>query len=162
MTLRRVAMPAICLLVFSLCTTAAHANSWIYTFSGTNSAIGGDGLAVAFKYSAHGPITGFTPLLSSQLLSCTNCLVSAGVPAVFFQPNDVFGDSIVFNDVRNTANVFMFRFGAFVKPGTYVGLKGFNPGTLTVQAVPEPSSVILFLSGLGGIAGIARRKLQPR
>ena len=31
------------------------ADTWTYTFSGTNSAPGGDGLAVAFQYSAQAP-----------------------------------------------------------------------------------------------------------
>ncbi len=160
MILRRFLLPVICVLVFALNTTPAHADSWIYTFSGTNTAPGGNGLSVAFQYSTPGPVTGFTPLFASQLSSCTNCMVSSIVPAVFFQPGTVYGDQIQFNDVLNTASVFVFPLNTFLTPGTYNSGPAFNPGTLTVQVVPEPSSIVLLLSALGGIVGVTRRRLK--
>jgi hypothetical protein len=141
LTLRRLAFPVICLLFVAL-STAAYAQTWTYIFSGTNSAPGGDGLNVAFQYSAKTPITADTVLLSSQVISCPNCLVSDFVPAVVFQPSNVFGSSVQFNDVVNTGSVYMFPFGSFTKPGTYISTSPFNPGTLTVQVVPEPGSII--------------------
>jgi len=156
MTLHRLALSCLLVAIFS---TAAHADTWIYDFSGTNSALGGNGLSVAFQYSTQGPITTNTSLLSSQLISCTNCLVSSLVPAVVFQPSNVFGSSVQFNDLGNVANEYMFPLLAFSNPGTYISTSPFNSGTLTVQVVPEPSSIILFLSGLGIVSGIARRKL---
>jgi PEP-CTERM motif len=157
MILRRVVLPAICLLVIAL-SSAAYADTWTYTFSGTNSAPGGDGVAVAFQFSTQAPVTTNTWLLSSQLISCTNCLVSSFAAAVVFQPSNVFGSSIDFADL-NSVNAYMFPFGAFTKPGTYVSVIPFNPGTLTVQVVPEPSSVLLFLPGFAALCGVARRKL---
>jgi hypothetical protein len=139
MTLRRLAFPVICLLFVAL-GTAAKAQTWTYTFSGTNSAPGGDGLSAVFQYSTQAPITADTLLLSSQLISCTNCLVSSIVPATVFEPSNVFGSSVQFNDVENVGSVYMFPFGSFSKPGTYSSQSGFNPGTLTVQVVPEPGS----------------------
>src|SRR6266566_3298690 len=85
--LRHLALTVLCLL-FAVSSTAAHAQTWTYTFSGTNSAPGGDGLSVAFQYSTQAPIAADTLLLSSQLISCTNCLVSSIVPAVVFQPSN--------------------------------------------------------------------------
>jgi hypothetical protein len=139
LTLRRLAFPVICLLFVAL-STAAHAQTWTYTFSGTNSAPGGDGLSVAFQYSTQAPIAADTLLFSSQLISCTNCLVSAIVPAVVFQPSNVFGSSVQFNDLGNTGSEYMFPFGSFSKPGTYTSSGQFNPGTLTVQLVPDVGS----------------------
>jgi hypothetical protein len=131
----------VCLLFVAL-STAAHAQTWIYTFSGTNSAPGGDGLIVAFQYSTQAPITADTFLLSSQLISCTNCLVSDFVSAVVLQPSNVFGSSVDFGDLGNVGSVYMFPFGSFSKPGTYVSTGPFNPGRLTVQVVPEPGSIV--------------------
>jgi hypothetical protein len=160
MILRRFLLPAICVLTLAFNITPAHADTWTYTFSGTNTAPGGNGLSVAFQYSTSSAISGFTPLFASQLNSCTSCVASSvGIPAVYFQPNNVFGDQIVFDDFLNTGSAFMFPFGAFIAPGTYTSRTPFNPGTLTVQVVPEPSSIILFLSGLAGIVGVTRRRL---
>jgi len=60
----------ICLLFVAL-ITAAQAQTWTYTFSGTNFTPGGDGLSVAFQYSTQAPITADILLMSSQLISCT-------------------------------------------------------------------------------------------
>jgi hypothetical protein len=134
-TLRRSAFRVICLLFLAL-STAAHAQTWIYTFSGSNSAPGGDGLSVAFQYSTQAPITANTSLLSSQLISCTNCMVSLIYPAVWFSPSDVFGSQIEFNDLGSVGSAYMFPFGSFSTPGTYTSNSPFNPGTLTVQVIP--------------------------
>jgi len=135
-TLRRFAFPVICLLFVAI-STAARAETWLYTFSGSNSAPGGDGLSVAFQYSTQAPITANTSLLSSQLISCTNCMVSLIYPAVWFSPSDVFGSQIEFNDLRSVGSAYMFPFGSFSTPGTYTSNSPFNPGTLTVQVVPS-------------------------
>jgi PEP-CTERM motif len=148
------------LLFLVLGSNLASADSWLYTFSGTNSAQGGDGLAVSFEYSVQDPILANTSLLSTQLISCTNCLISTLVPAIVFDTNNVFGSTVQFNDSTNTANEFVFPFGAFVKPGTYFSAIPFNTGTLTVKVVPEPSSIFLFASGFWAIGCAARRKLR--
>lgn len=67
--------------------------------------------------------------------------MSSFVPAVVFQPSDVFGSSVDFGDVGDVGSVYMFPFGSFSKGGTYISTSPFNPGTLTVQAVPEPGSI---------------------
>ncbi len=66
--------------------------------------------------------------------------MSSIVPAVVFQPSNVFGSSVQFNDLENGASEYMFPFGSFSTPGTYISNGQFNPGTLIVQFVPEPGS----------------------
>jgi hypothetical protein len=64
-------------------------------------------------------------------------MVSLFVPAVVFQPSNVFGSSVQFNDLGNVGSEYMFPFGSFSTPGTYTSSNPFNPGTLTVQIVPD-------------------------
>lgn len=119
--------------VFAALSTAARADTWTYTFSGTNSAPGGDGLSVAFQYSTQAPVTTNTSLFSWQLVSCINCMMSSIVPAVVFQPSNVYGSSVDFGDLKNNGSAYMFPFGSFSTPGRYISTSPFNPGTLTVQ-----------------------------
>jgi len=155
-------LPVICLLVFSFAAPPAHANTLIYTFSGVNSAPGGDGLSVGFQYSSQGPVNGLTQLLASQLSSCTNCFVSFTIPAVEFNPGgNLFNNVLGVVDVNQVENFFMFPSGAFLTAGTYTSSSPFNSGALTVVVTPEPSSVILFLSGVTVILASSRRTRAP-
>ncbi|HWO27607.1 MAG TPA: hypothetical protein VNO32_02295, partial [Candidatus Acidoferrum sp.] len=79
-------------LVMVALVPASKADTVTYTFSGTDTAPGGDGLTVAFEYTASGFIEPNPPNLSlfaQQLDSCTNCQVSAIAPAVVFQPESL-------------------------------------------------------------------------
>jgi len=159
MNLRNSLIPAICLLVLSFTTAAAHASTFTYTFSGVNSAPGGDGVSVSFEYSSQGPVSGLTQLLGSQLISCINCLVSSSIPAVEFNPGMSLSNNVLgVVDINQVEYFFVFSSGAFLSPGTYVSSSPFNFGTLTVVVTPEPSSIILFLSGVSGILAIPRRR----
>ena len=159
MKFRNIALPAICLLVLSFHAAPAHANTFTYTFSGINSAPGGDGLLVNFQYSSQGPVSGLTQFLESQLISCSNCFVSSTIPAVEFNPGDNLANNVLgIVDINQIENFFVFPSGAFLAPGTYVSSSPFNSGILTVTVVPEPSSVILFLSGISGIVANSRRR----
>ena len=104
-----------------------------YTFSGSNTAPGGDGLPVALQYVSPSFIHSQLWLVASQLVSCTNCLNSPIVPAAVFQPADGGADQIDFSDVDNTGNLFSFPLGAFGATGTYSSAPPYNPGTLTVS-----------------------------
>ena len=162
MILRNSVILAICLFVVSFSATAAHADTFTYTFSGINSAPGGDGLSVAFEYSSQGPISGLTQVLASQLVSCTKCLVSPSIPAVEFNPgNNLFNSVLGVVDVNHIENFFVFPLGAFLSPGTYISTGPFNSGTLTVVVTPEPSSIVLFLTGVGGVLAGLRRRTNP-
>jgi hypothetical protein len=113
----------------------SSASSVVYTFSGTNSAQGGNNLRVGFRLTSPGFITTEARLYSSELDYCVNCEKSSGVPAVDFSPEAVYGSQIGFNDKRRTGSVYMFPFGAFTKPGIYYSLAPFNPGKLIVTAI---------------------------
>lgn len=159
MKFRNSVLPAICLLVLSFNAAPAQADTFTYSFSGVNSAPGGDGLSVDFQYSSQGPVSGLTQLLESQLISCSNCFISSTIPAVEFNPagnltNNVLG--VV--DIHQIENFFVFPSGAFLNPGTYVSSSPFNSGTLAVAVAPEPTSVVLFLSGISGIVVNSRRR----
>lgn len=149
----RLLVLSFCLMSVGLFAAPARADV-VYTFSGANNAPGGDSAAVGFQYIAPNFISSFTSLYQSQLNSCKNCLVSS-FPVVYFLPSNVFGDSVVFDDVNNLGSVFMFSFGAFTAPGTYYSSSPFNSGTLTVStaAVPEPRS-LLFVLISGGFMGL--------
>ena len=158
MSFRNGVLSVICLLVLSLAVTPAHADTFTYTFSGVNSAPGGDGLSVGFEFSSQGPVSGLTQILASQLISCTNCFVSSTIPAVEFNPGgNLFNNTLGVVDTNQIENFFVFPTGAFLAAGTYLSSSPFNSGTLNVVVTPEPSSVILFLSGVGGILASRRR-----
>jgi len=181
MTLRRVLNSFICLLVFALSASLAHATTWMYTFSGTNTAPGGDGLSVGFQYSSPQPITENTSLSAPQLTSCVNCQTIPGIPAVTFQLSSLFGSFIDFGDILSNGSSFRFPFGAFVNPGTYISGTLFNPGSLTLQledktsvssnaaleanarVAPEPNTIVLLFGGCACILlGIKRKSKAVR
>ena len=159
--MRSIARKAISALVicaaFTLLATVpvARADSVTYTFTGTSDAVGGDGLSLAFQYTASGfiepPLGSFLVLLASQLDSCTNCLVSSTVPAVAFSEQGFFGDQVDFNDTFSLESVFAFPLGAFGTPGTYFSESPYNTGRLVVATVvvPEPSAILLL--GIGSL-----------
>jgi len=170
MILRKRVIPAIFLLTLSLSAAAAHADTFLYTFTGVNSApVGGDGLSVGFQYlSPAGPVTTLTELLVSDLISCTNC--ASGFPVVEFNPNsgnspNPVAVSVGVVDVNLIDNLFDFSLGAFTTPGTYNAF-GLNSGTLIVQdlsvtpptVTPEPGTFVLMLSGIGCALARAGRK----
>lgn len=160
MNLRNCVLSAICLLVLAFNAKPAHADTFTYAFSGVNSAPGGDGLSVSFEYRSQGPVNGLTQILASQLISCTNCLVSSTIPAVEFNTGgNLFNNVLGVVDINQIENFFVFSNGAFLTPGTYTSSSPFNSGTLTVVVTPEPSSIILFLSGASCIlVALQRRK----
>ena len=155
--------------VFALLATgflmpAARADV-LYSFTGVNDGLGGDGLSVGFQYTSSSYLTDFpgTELSASQLTSCTNCMNSSS--AVTFVPFAIIGSSIVFDDIKNASNVYMFQLGAFGNNGTYYSGGLFNTGKLTVStvAVPEPATVgFTLLAGLGicGLIFMSRRNTE--
>lgn len=143
-------------LVAALLAPTAHADSVTYTFSGTNTAPGGDGLSVAFQYTAPGFITSETVLFSTQLSSCTDCEVSTIVPAVFLSPANGPVDTVQFNDADNNGSVYAFALGALTTDGTYDSTSPYNPGTLTVTSTPEPNLIELLGIGLIALFGLCQ------
>jgi hypothetical protein len=158
MILRSVALVALSLVAL---VPISEAGSITYKFTGTNNAVGGDGLTVAFQYTSSGfinPTPPYLSLIASQLDSCTNCVVSTFIPAVAFQlPSLTFGDQIDFADILGEGSAYAFPYGAFLAVGTYHSTSPYNSGTLVVSATPEPSSIFLFASGLLLLAIISKR-----
>src|ERR1700690_471721 len=120
------------ILLFGWASGARAAGTVSYTFSGTNA---GDGLPVAFTFTSQGFILSSTSLLSAQLNSCTNCLVSNEVPAVVFEPANGNSDAVQFDDNDNEGNSYSFPLGSLTTPGIYTSKAPYNPGTLTVSLV---------------------------
>jgi len=100
----------------------SKADGVTYTFTVSTILISDDQLSVAFTYTAPGFLLPTAPgtfisLFPSQLDSCTNCLMSSVVHAVFFSTQGpVFGDEIQFNDHLNFGSIYMFPLGAFDTP----------------------------------------------
>jgi hypothetical protein len=167
-------IPVTALVIFTVLFVLAFAplskaDGVTYTFTGVNNSHGDDQLSVAFTYTAPGflPPTApgtFISLFPSQLDSCTNCLVSSIVRAVFFSTQGpLFGDEVSFNDNLNFASAYMFPLGAFDTPGTYFSTGPFNQGTLIVGPLvgtPEPPVLILLLIGMAILGSFCTRQVQ--
>jgi hypothetical protein len=147
----------------------SKADGVTYTFTGVNNSHNDDQLSVAFTYTAPGFLLPTAPgtfisLFPSQLDSCTNCLMSSVVHAVFFSTQGlVFGEQIQFNDNLNFGSIYMFPLGAFDTPGTYYSTGPSNQGTLTVGplvSTPEPPALILLLTGMAILGSFCTRKVQ--
>lgn len=155
---RNLVFIAVCFCLIAFAAPASDA-SVVYTFSGINSGPGGDGLPVALQYTAPGFVTSLTAVFASQLDSCTNCFVSATIPAAEFRPHDTVGDAIGFVDVNQIEFFYRFPVGAFSTPGTYQTLsEASHPGTLTVS-VTRPSQLIVGTLGNHAVLwqdGVAR------
>jgi PEP-CTERM motif len=154
------------LLALGLLTATAHADNYVYTFSGNANLSSGATETIGFQYTAANPITSFSSMTESQLNYCTNCQLS-GFPVLSFLPGNILGDSIVFDDF-NGVGAYLFSAGAFGNTGTYTSGGIFDAGTLNVStsvgsviAVPEPGTVQLGLVGAAFLAffALGQRKL---
>jgi hypothetical protein len=144
------------LLVAALTISAPAYAGVIYTFVGTGQAPGQPAEALAFQLAVPEFVSasGFSLFSCAQLSSNTNCASTgtngAPISAVFFignnlsSPNSSFTDELGFRATDNIAYGFFFPTGAFTNPGIYNSVVG--TASLTVTAVPEPSSVALFFN----------------
>lgn len=140
-----------CLLAAFLIAAAAHAESVVYTFIGTDNSgevpeleafqlvvpdfidTPPDGLGVDFT--------------CDQLVSSTNC----SSPGVLFSDQSVLGafSAQLQFDAPTVGSIFEFPADAFATPGSYSSEPGeVNTGVLTVDELPEPGSIELTLAGL--------------
>ena len=89
-------------------------------------------------------------------LSCMDASFYVDAKAAGFSGIDGL-QAIVLSD-HNEAFYYYFATPAFSGPGTYASQLYFNPATLTVSAVPEPSSVYSMLCGMILLGALAIRR----
>jgi hypothetical protein len=124
--------------------------SVIYNFVGT----GLPSEPVAFQLTVpdfvNPPLDGaFVFFTCSQFDSSINCN-PLGVESFSNQSIlGAFSAQLTFDATNNTDYAFFFPTGAFGAPGVYNAETGGNenPGTLTVTQTPEPTTILLVLSG---------------
>jgi hypothetical protein len=148
----------VCLGVLCLFSMTVQAGPILYTFTGTAPGLNDTD---SFQYLSSQFITSPIDLYATQMIACGNCL---GFPnfAAILSPNNGGFDEIQFNDISGVGNGFAFAVGALSSPGVYSTVTGPSSGTLSVQAVPEPSTGSLF--GMAFIAALycAKRKREIR
>lgn len=148
---------------------AAHASSVLYTFSGTT--VG------SFPTPSHNesfrllvpdflPVETNGPVLSIQaddpgLQLCEPCAATS-VPVLHFLRGST-SDLVQFVDSDGTTRLYTFAALALSTPGTYDTLFGINinRGTITVESVPEPSTLALLLIGFGVLVIRKSSHLSP-
>jgi hypothetical protein len=152
------------LVVFTLAAASIQA-SVIYNFVGTGTAIPGPAEPVAFQLTVptfvNPPLTNppnpaiFVFFFCAQMDSSTNCNSSIAPPAlgaIDFSNQGALGAfsaQIGFQAANFASYAFFFPTGAFGTPGVYTTEATVsNPGTLTVTSIPEPSTMLLTLSGI--------------
>ncbi len=132
-TLSRFLFGVFSLLLVGLLAPIAHADSVVYTFTGTSA----DGLPVGFQLTSSASLAGTSAgFLTDQLSTCTNCPISPAAVAVTFAtfPPSGSGSSsptgglpdflpivsiLGFTDVNGVTTGYVFSSGAFGAPGTY-------------------------------------------
>jgi hypothetical protein len=90
-----------------------------------------------------------------------NCVLPPLSAVFFYSDAGADIDQIQFNDINGNGYSFNFQLGAFASPGTYVTVLGgstSNTGTLTVQETPEPSAILMVVSGIFAIGLFYRRR----
>jgi len=136
------------LLAAFLITAAAHADSVVYVFTGTDNS-GASPELEAFQLIVPDfidpPLNGSgVDFTCNQLDSSTNCIS----PGVIFSDQTVLGafSAQLQFDAPIVGSIFDFPAGAFTTPGSYISeTGGTNAGMLTVQDSPEPGSLALTL-----------------
>jgi hypothetical protein len=140
-----------CLVAAFLMTVAAHADSVVYIFTGTDNS-GESPELEAFQLIVSDFIV--TPpdglgvdYICDQLESSTNC----GSPGIIFSDQTVLGalSAQLQFDSPIVGSIFDFPTAAFTTPGTYSSDAGGTIGTLTVQESPEPAGSMALTLGAG-------------
>ena len=134
--------------------------SVIYSFVGTGQFVGleqtpAEPVAFQLTVPAFLSVPGCNPggcrplsFTCAQLDSNTNCLLQGDSPSVGFFRR--FNDVVLFAASNTIQYDFYFPLHAFEGPGVYNPDFGLNTGilTVTVTAIPEPTTILLVLSGI--------------
>jgi hypothetical protein len=140
-----------CLLVAFLITVAAHADSVVYIFAGTDNSVESPE-PEAFQLTVSdfidpSPDSFGVDFTCAELDSSTNC----GTPGVMFTDQTVLGafSAQLQFDAPIAGSIYDFPADAFTTPGVYSSeLGGTSVGTLTVQETSEPGPIALLGAGL--------------
>ena len=158
------------ILIVGLGAPAARADSFLYTLSTDYSGINGlpTGSTVSWQFEVPSLLTATTTITSFMSASLGPGLSSCGgvldvilpiLPAQSPYSGEVTTDFI--GSCNGINSVTTYTFGD-LNPGVHTAreLSGQQIGTLAIASVPEPSSLMLFGSGVLGLVGVIRRKLR--
>lgn len=144
----------------------AQASPIVYTLTGATNPAFGPVHPESFRFTAPGFITSLLTVAVAQLDSCVAC------QTIDFVPNGTYRtiiplDYIRFTDLNGVVYGFYFAPDTFSEPGRhetfdYPPYVISNPGTLTVQPVPEPSTSAMGILGLLAVVRIRRKPICGR
>ena len=158
------------ILIVGLGAPFARADSFLYTLSTNYSGINGlpAGSTVSWQFEVPSLLTATTTITSFMsaslgpgLASCDGVL-DAKLP-ILPAPNPYSGEVITdfIGSCNGISSIATYIFGD-LNPGVHTAreFSGQIVGTLTIASVPEPSSLMLFGSGVLVLVGFIRRKLR--
>lgn len=162
--MKKILRNIVCVVAFFASTSATAAVK--YSFSGffsNNNSPHEVNFTGGFSFIADNYLVAETDISPSNMLNCHagDQLCST---VHFFQDAHAAGltgdfgvQAIGLADNDGSMGYYYFSAPALSTSGSYNSLYGFNPGTLTVSAVPEPASCLGLLAGLGLIGTLTFR-----
>lgn len=139
-----------------LAASTAYGGPIHYAFTGTTLPSGGlPGHSQVFELTlpdflpvvSGGPVVEFVST-DPAVISCIPC-TNPPDPALFFLRGGI-GDSVQFQDQNGTGYIYFFPADVLTTVGTHQTLPGINvnTGTLSVAAIPEPSTAGMLILGV--------------
>jgi len=156
------------ILIVGLGAPVAHADSFLYTLSTDYSAITGlAGSTVSWQFEVPSLLTTTTTITSFMSASLgpgfSNCSVLDAKLPILPAPMPFSGEVITdFIGPCNGINSIATYTNGDLNPGVHTARDVSTQivGTLAITSAPEPSSLMLFGSGVLGLVGVIRRKLR--
>ena len=154
----------------ALAASPAHAAAglWDFTYSGNGVSASGSFETASQGSSAPSAVLSITGTYSDASITngVIDGVVALGTDGGFYYDN-AFGGTPLFSnpgllfDVNGSQHVNIYSIGSDYYSVTYEngGIPN-TPVTLTITAVPEPTSIALLLAGLGALGIASRRRTQ--